>query len=87
MQWIVNDPHGFATKLVGRENTNLTIVNQSATDVYFDTTENGSRLNATAPGAVPQGTLLANSGGQVQFTAAPPIWLRSATQTTVEIQP
>lgn len=87
MQWLVNDPYGFATSLTGREGTNLTIVNQSATDVYFDTSGNASRLNGTVAGAVPQGTKIAANGGQVQFTSAPTIFLRAASQTTVEIQP
>lgn len=56
-------------------------------DVYFDTSAQGSRLNAAPGGAVPDGTLIAAGGGQVQFTNAPEIWLRAQLQVSVEIQP
>lgn len=87
MKWTVNDPGGFATNLSQRVGTNLTLVNQSATDIFFDTSGAAARLNASVPGSTPDGTKIAANGGQVQFTDAPLIYLRSATQTTLEVQP
>lgn len=66
----------------------VTFINQGATDVYFDS--NPGRLNASAPGSVPSGTKIANTGGQIQFASYPDngvVWVRAATQTTLEVQP
>ena len=56
-------------------------------DVYFDTTAGGSRLNASQPGSIPDGTRIAVGGGEVQFTDSPLLYLRSQVQTQIEIQP
>jgi hypothetical protein len=64
----------------------ITFVNQSATDVYFDREE--GRLLKTVAGAVPDGTLLAKNGGQLQWPNFPGVlWFRAATTTTIEVTP
>jgi hypothetical protein len=64
----------------------VTFVNQKTVDVYLDSDYN--RLNAALPGTAPDGTKLAASGGQVQITNYPGVFfLRSATDTEVEVQP
>jgi len=68
--------------------TNITFVNQGATDVYFD--NDPGRINAALPGAltIANGTKIANSGGQVQFSAFPGVvWVRANAATTIEVQP
>lgn len=69
-------------------NTTVTLINNSATDVYIDT--DPSRLNASLPGAVPSGTKLAAAGGQIQIAAfftSGVIYARAAAQVTIEVQP
>lgn len=64
----------------------ITFVNQSATDVYFDRQE--ERLDRTLAGAVPDGTLLAKSGGQLQWPNFPGVlWFRAQTDTSIEVTP
>lgn len=65
----------------------ITFVNQSATvDVYFDRQE--ERLNRTLDGAVPDGTLLAKNGGQLQWPNFPGLlWFRAQSDTTIEVTP
>ena len=87
MQWIVNDPFGFATNLNEFAGSNLTLKNDSTTDVYYDVMAAGAQLNGSAPGTIPTGTKLANGGGTIQFFNAPrDLWVRSATQTTLSVQ-
>lgn len=74
-----------AVPLRRRKGSQVTLVNQSATDVFMDTEPN--RLNTTNPGVAPSGTKIANSGGQVQFQPYPgEMWFRAATPTTLEVQ-
>lgn len=64
----------------------VTFVNQSTVDVYLDKSQ--ERLNRTLVGAVPQGTLLAKNGGQLQWPNFPGVlWSRAATATQIEILP
>lgn len=87
MKWLVNNPDGFATSLKEFAGANLTLFNSSPVDVYYDVQLNGAGLNASAPGTVPQGTKITNGGGFVQFNEAPKdLWVRSATQTQLDVQ-
>ena len=62
----------------------VTLINQSATDVFYDREPN--RLNASVAGAVPSGTKLAATTGIVQLENFPgEMWFRSATPTTIEV--
>lgn len=64
----------------------VTLVNQSAVDVYFDF--NPNRLNATPAGSVPSGTKIAATTGQIQIDSFPGvIWVRAATATQIDVQP
>lgn len=64
----------------------VTIVNQSATDVYVS--REPERLNATVLGAVPRGMKIVNAGGQLQWPAFPGVlWFRAAAKTSVEVVP
>jgi hypothetical protein len=64
----------------------ITLVNQSATDVYLDRVPD--RLNRSAIGAVPSGIKLANGGGQLQWPNFPgTLWFRAATKTSIEVVP
>jgi hypothetical protein len=68
--------------------TTVTLINNSATDVYIDT--NPNRLNATLQGVVPSGTKLAATGGQIQiasFFNSGVVYARAVSQTTIEVQP
>jgi hypothetical protein len=68
---------------------NITFINQLATDdIYFD--NDYGRLAAAVAGSVgtANGTLIAKSGGQVQFSAYPGVvYVRSNTATFIEVQP
>lgn len=87
MKWIVNDPFGFATSLRSFAGANLTLTNSSAVDVYYDVQTVASTLNTTLPGAIPVGTKIAASGGFINFQEAPrELWVRSATQTVLDVQ-
>lgn len=84
MQLIV--PTDRVQKLVRPLNSTVTLVNQSATDVYFDS--DLQRLAASLPGAVPSGTKIAANGGQLQIALFPGIlYLRAAASTFIEVQP
>jgi hypothetical protein len=64
----------------------ITLVNQSATDVYLDRAPD--RLNASVTGAVPAGIKLAKTGGQLQWPNFPGVlWFRAATKTSIEVVP
>jgi hypothetical protein len=64
----------------------ITLVNQSATDVYFD--RYPERLNASATGVAPAGMKLAASGGQLQYPNFPGVlWFRAAAKTSIEAVP
>lgn len=64
----------------------VTLVNQTAVDVYIDF--NRQRLEASAVGAVPDGTKIAANTGQVQVDSFPGvIYARSAVATSLEVQP
>lgn len=64
----------------------VTLVNQSAVDVYFDF--NPNRLNATPVGVAPSGTKLLATTGSIQIDSFPGvIWVRAATPTQIEVQP
>ena len=87
MKWIVNDPFGFATSLRSFAGANLTLTNSSAVDVYYDVQAVAATLNTTIPGAIPVGTKIAASGGFINFQEAPAeLWVRSATQTVLDVQ-
>lgn len=87
MQWVVNDPNGFATNLRGFAGQNLIIANQSTVDVYFDTSASASRINGFSSTGIPSGTKIDANGGQITFDRAPDnLWVRAATQTTIEVQ-
>jgi hypothetical protein len=69
-----------------RAGTNITFINQGTVDIYFD--NDFGRLAASVAGVVPSGTKIANSGGQVQFSAFPGIvYVRAISPTTLEVQP
>ena len=79
-------PIDSAVAVRRRPGSTVTFVNQSAQDVYFDRDPN--RLNKTLAGAVPDGTLLAKNGGQLQWPGFPGVvWFRSAVATSIEVQP
>lgn len=79
-------PSDIAAPVRRTKGSTVTFVNQSATDVYVDS--DYQRLNATVQGAAPDGTKLAANGGQLQVTDYPGLlWVRAATQTTIEVQP
>ncbi len=64
----------------------ITLVNQSATDVYLDRAPD--RLNASVKGAVPAGIKLAKTGGQLQWPNFPGVlWFRAATKTSIDVVP
>lgn len=64
----------------------ITMVNQSATDVYFS--REPDKLNRSKKGAVPAGMKLAATTGQLQYPNFPGVvWLRAAAQTTIEVVP
>ena len=64
----------------------VTLVNQSATDVYFS--REPDKLNRSKKGAVPAGMKLAATTGQLRYPNFPGvIWLRAATQTSIEVVP
>ena len=73
-----------------RPGSNITIINQLSVDVFFD--NDIGRLAAAAPGAVStaNGTKIANSGGQVQFSSwagTGVVYFRSNSPTQIEVQP
>jgi hypothetical protein len=87
MKWIVNNPDGYATRLTSFAGVNLTLVNSSAVDVYYDVQKGGGSINSTAPGVIPVGTKIAATGGTVQFTDSPDeIWVRAISQTVLDVQ-
>lgn len=87
MKWIVNDPLGYSTSLRNFAGSNLTLTNSSTTDVYYDVEAVAATLNGSAPGTIPSGTKIAASGGTVNFYDAPAdLWVRSATQTVLDVQ-
>ena len=68
--------------------TSVLLVNQSATDVYLDSSAN--QLMAVAPAVVPTvGIKLAANGGQVQWQpyVGSEIWGRAVADTFIELQP
>ena len=76
------------TPIRRRPGSNVTLVNQSAVDVYIDSDYN--RIMASATGAIPAGTQIINGGGQAVWSGYLQdgvIWVRSATPTTVEVIP
>ena len=75
-----------AVPLRRRFGVQVTLVNQSAVDVYMDKEPN--RLNTTQPGTPPSCTKIAANGGQVQFQPYErEMWFRAAFPTTLEVQP
>ncbi len=75
-----------AVALRRKAGSTITLVNQSATDVYF--ARDPERLNASATGAVPAGMKLAKTGGQLQYPNFPGVlWFRAAAQTSIEAVP
>lgn len=69
-----------------RPGSNVTVVNQSAVDVYID--QDYNRILASATGAVPNGTQIINGGGQAVWSAFLQdgvFWVRAASPTTVEV--
>ena len=64
----------------------ITLINQSAVDVYMS--REPAQLNASATGATPAGAKLAASGGQLQDPTFPgELWFRAASKTTIEVIP
>jgi hypothetical protein len=87
MKWIVNRPDGYASSLKEFAGKNLTIVNLSAIDVFYDVQLGGSQINSTLPGVTPLGVKLFAGGGREQWTSAPmEIWVRAISQTTLDVQ-
>lgn len=82
-----------AVPLRRQKGIQVTIVNQSAVDVYFDF--DPQRINGPFIGGVPDGTRIAAfaagppaTEGQVQLDNFPGVvWLRAAAATQVEVQP
>jgi hypothetical protein len=76
----------IAVKVWRPKGSNVTLINQSGVDVFFD--REPSRLNATAPGTVPNGSKLAANGGEKEFDNWPgAMWFRAISNTTIEVQP
>lgn len=64
----------------------ITMVNQSATDVYFSAQR--EELVTTPTGAVPNGLKLAAAGGQLQYPNFPGVlWFRAAAKTSIKVVP
>lgn len=83
MRLIVNDT--IATRISRPKGSTVTILNQSATDVYIDNDYN--RLNQSATGDVPQGTKIAANTGFLQIpNFSGEIWVRAQTKTAIEVQ-
>lgn len=79
-------PSDFAAPIRRQKGIQLTIINQSAVDAYVD--DDANRLNNKGPGSIPEGTKIANGGGQIQISDFKGlIWIRAATPTQVEVQP
>ena len=75
-----------AVALRRRAGITVTLVNQSATDVYLN--RDPDRLNTTVTGAVPPGMQLAKNGGQLQYPNFPGVlWFRAASKTSIEVVP
>lgn len=82
-----------ATALRRQKGTQVTIVNQSAVNVYMS--DDPQQLNGTAFGVAPNGMLIAAfaagpppTAGQVQIdNFKGVVWLRAAAQTIVEVYP
>lgn len=75
-----------ATPLRRQIGSQVTLVNQLAVDVYFERNEN--RINATAPGVVPNGIKLSATNGSIQIDNFPGvIWTRAVSATTIEVYP
>lgn len=70
-------------------NSQVTLINQSATDVFFDF--NAARLNSAAVGAVGvnNGTKLVNTNGSIQIDMheRDVIFVRANTATQIDVQP
>lgn len=70
-------------------NSQVTLINQSASDVWFDF--NPNRLNAAPVGAVGNnnGTKLVNTNGSIQIDmhSRDVIYVRSNTATQIDVQP
>lgn len=65
----------------------VTVFNQSATDVYFDA--DSKRINASVPGAVPAGSKIA-AGQGFNWDAYPEpgvMWFRAAAACIIDVQP
>jgi len=79
-------PTGYPVPIRRPRGSTVTILNQSATDVYIDTDPN--RLAATVAGAVPSGTKIDATTGVIQLIDFPgEYWIRAAAETTVEVTP
>jgi hypothetical protein len=78
-------PNGPAVKVERAVGESVLLVNQSGTDVYFDS--DVMRMNRTAPGVVPDGTKIAAGGSQVINSWSVPLYFRAVAATTLEVQP
>lgn len=79
-------PSGPAAVIRRTKGATVNLVNQTAVDVYFDT--DAKRLNASVEGAVPSGTKIAATTGEATWAYFPgEVYVRAATQTTLEVQP
>lgn len=75
-----------AVALRRREGITITLVNQSATDVYFS--RERDELITTPTGTVPKGLKLAAAGGQLQYPNFPGVlWFRAAAKTSIKAVP
>jgi hypothetical protein len=81
-------PSGPARAIRRKRGSNITIVNQSAVDVYYS--YNASDLNSAPDGTAPVGPQkIAASGGELVVTAWPDLafWVRAVSDTFLSVQP
>jgi hypothetical protein len=80
-------PSDIAMRIVRPEGCEVTFLNNSEIDVYYD--REPGRLNASVPGTVPNGTKLSANGGEHTFRNYPcgGIFVRAITITTIEVEP
>lgn len=84
---LVSVPIESAIRVLREPGSDVTFINQSSIDVYFDMEP--ARLNSSFPGVAPlAGTKLAANGGEKQFINFPKggVWFRATTATSIEVQ-
>lgn len=81
-----NVDDGNANALRRKAGIAVTLINQSAVDVYMS--RESAQLNATPKGSVPKGMKLAAAGGQLQWPTFPgELWFRAVSKTSIEVVP